>query len=67
MHKEIITADQIKLLPLVKSFSKDFGLVGGTAMALHIGHRHSIDFDLFLVSTFTSSTGFIMFNFKNSS
>jgi len=35
------------LLPLLKSFSKDFGLVGGTAIALHIGHRRSIDFDLF--------------------
>jgi len=54
MHKEIITADQIKLLPLVKSFSKDFGLVGGTAMALHIGHRHSIDFDLFTDKNFSN-------------
>ena len=35
------------LLPLVRSFSKKFGLVGGTAVALHIGHRRSIDFDLF--------------------
>lgn len=34
-------------MPLVKSFSKDFILVGGTAVALLIGHRRSIDFDLF--------------------
>jgi len=47
MHKEILTEEQIALLPLVKSFSKNFGLVGGTAIALHIGHRRSIDFDLF--------------------
>lgn len=47
MHKNILTKEQISLLPLVKSFSKDFGLVGGTAIALHIGHRQSIDFDLF--------------------
>jgi len=47
LYKEILTKEQIKLLPLIKEFSNDFVLVGGTAIALHIGHRHSIDFDLF--------------------
>ena len=47
MHKEIFTQEQIKLLPLIRKFSKDFGLVGGTAIALHLGHRRSIDFDMF--------------------
>ena len=47
IHKEILTKEQLKLLPLVAEFSADFGLVGGTAIALHIGHRRSIDFDLF--------------------
>lgn len=47
MHKEILTDEQAGFLPLIKSFSKDFGLVGGTAIALHLGHRRSIDFDLF--------------------
>ncbi len=47
MHKEILTTEQNKLLPLVESFAKDFGLVGGTAIALHLGHRRSVDFDLF--------------------
>src|SRR3972149_5085745 len=47
MHKEILTENQLKLLPLLKDFSKDYILVGGTAVALHIGHRQSIDFDLF--------------------
>ena len=46
-HKEILTPEQHGLLPAVKLFAKDFGLVGGTAVALHIGHRESIDFDLF--------------------
>ncbi len=46
-HKEILTKEQEKLLPLLKDFSKNFGLVGGTAIALHLGHRRSIDFDLF--------------------
>lgn len=47
MHKEILTAEQIKLLPLVSKFYENFGLVGGTAIALQLGHRRSIDFDLF--------------------
>lgn len=47
MHKEILTETQNKLLPLVAEFSEDFGLVGGTAIAFHLGHRRSIDFDLF--------------------
>lgn len=47
MHKEALTKEQIELLPILKNFSKDFGLVGGTAIALHLGHRQSIDFDLF--------------------
>lgn len=46
-HKEILTREQVELLPLIKLFKKKFGLVGGTAIALHIGHRESIDFDLF--------------------
>ena len=47
MHKEILSENQIELLTLVKQFKRDFYLVGGTAIALHIGHRRSIDFDLF--------------------
>lgn len=47
MHKKVLTKEQTELLPLVKLFSKDFGLVGGTAIALHLGHRRSVDFDLF--------------------
>jgi hypothetical protein len=47
MHKEILVERQIELLLLVGKFSRSFGLVGGTAVALQIGHRRSIDFDLF--------------------
>ncbi|MBI5465816.1 MAG: nucleotidyl transferase AbiEii/AbiGii toxin family protein [Candidatus Kerfeldbacteria bacterium] len=54
MHKEILTKEQNDLLPLVKEFSNDFILVGGTAMALHIGHRRSIDFDLFSYGEFNN-------------
>lgn len=52
LHKEILTDEQFGLLPLIKSFSGDFGLVGGTAIALHLGHRRSIDFDLFSLKEF---------------
>ncbi|MEK7622092.1 MAG: nucleotidyl transferase AbiEii/AbiGii toxin family protein [Patescibacteria group bacterium] len=54
MHKEILTETQSKLLPIVKLFSKKFGLVGGTAIALHLGHRESIDFDLFNFDEFNN-------------
>ena len=47
MHPEILSTEQRELLPLLQHFSEDFYLVGGTAIALHIGHQRSIDFDLF--------------------
>lgn len=55
IHKEILTEKQIELLPLVQKFTKDFGLVGGTAIALQIGHRRSIDFDLFSLEEFDNA------------
>ena len=47
MHREILSKQQLDLLPLISAFSDQYYLVGGTAIALHIGHRHSIDYDLF--------------------
>jgi len=55
MHPDILTPAQSALMPLVKSFSQDFGLVGGTAIALHLGHRRSIDFDLFSSKEFDNA------------
>lgn len=55
MHDEILTKEQRSLLPLVAKFKHDFGLVGGTAIALHIGHRESIDFDLFSSDEFSNT------------
>lgn len=52
MHDEILNVAQLKLLPLLEQFSKEFYLVGGTAIALQIGHRQSIDFDLFTFKPF---------------
>ncbi len=59
MHRDVLTEAQLKLLPVLKLFSKKFGLVGGTAVALHFGHRESIDFDLF------SFDGFNNYSIKN--
>jgi len=56
LHKEILTEEQVKLWPLLKLFSDSFGLVGGTAIALYIGHRRSIDFDLFTNQAFQNSS-----------
>jgi len=50
MHLSILDPSQIKLLPFLAQFSPQFGLVGGTAIALQLGHRRSIDFDLFTTS-----------------
>ena len=47
MHIEILNEDQQQLLPLLSKFKSEFYMVGGTAIALHIGHRLSVDFDLF--------------------
>ena len=50
MHEEILNAAQQELLPLMAQFRQEYYLVGGTAIALHIGHRRSVDFDLFKMS-----------------
>lgn len=50
MYNQIFNSNQVQLLSLVKQFKKEFYLVGGTAIALHLGHRRSIDFDLFKFS-----------------
>ena len=47
IHSEIFNEAQLELLPYIKDFKRTFYMVGGTAVALHIGHRRSIDFDLF--------------------
>lgn len=54
MHKEILLPKQFALLNIVELFSDNFGLVGGTAIALHLGHRESIDFDLFSFDEFVN-------------
>ena len=47
MHPNVLSSDQKMLLDLLQGFSGSYYLAGGTAIALQIGHRRSIDFDLF--------------------
>lgn len=46
MHPEALTEEGRKLFPSLSKFD-GFYLAGGTALALQIGHRVSVDFDLF--------------------
>ena len=46
MHPEAITSEQKKVFNNLKNFP-EYYLAGGTALALQIGHRISVDFDLF--------------------
>lgn len=67
MYLEIFSKEQSELLPLISQFKREYFLVGGTAIALHIGHRKSIDFDLFKYSNLRKSDIFKKikpFNFK---
>ena len=49
LYKESVEQPTLELLISLqqKSYLKGFHLVGGTALALYIGHRKSIDLDLF--------------------
>jgi Nucleotidyl transferase AbiEii toxin, Type IV TA system len=49
LHKETVTAGTLDLIHrlMADEHLQDFNLVGGTALALMLGHRISIDIDLF--------------------
>ncbi len=47
MHLECLTENANKIAPKIFLLANDFVLAGGTALALQIGHRVSVDFDFF--------------------
>lgn len=50
MHWDILDEKRKELLPLFARLQEyDFYLAGGTALALQLGHRDSIDFDFFTI------------------
>jgi len=61
MHFEILNKDQRDLLPFLAKFKREYYMVGGTAIALHIGHRLSIDFDLFKLGNIKPKSIFFKF------
>ena len=58
MHYEILDNKRRNILPLLKEFKEDFYMAGGTALALQIGHRDSIDFDFFYQGDFDTTVLF---------
>ena len=56
LHKETVEKGTMDLVDKLMADDKltSFNLVGGTALALKIGHRKSIDIDLFTLSDFDS-------------
>jgi len=52
MHYEALDKKGQVLLPSLGVFKRDFYLAGGTALALQIGHRVSVDFDFFTEKDF---------------
>lgn len=57
LHKTTIDGSTLELLNKLMDdeFLKDFVLVGGTALALQLGHRISVDIDLFSSSPFNEN------------
>ena len=58
-HLEVLNKKRQDLLPLFKPFKNTFYLAGGTALALILGHRDSIDFDFFSEQSFDTDKLFI--------
>ena len=49
---DILPAPQLKLWPELMTTPNHFTLYGGSAIALRLGHRQSIDFDFYSLKTF---------------
>lgn len=58
MHYHILDKARTELLPELARFKEQFYLAGGTALALYIGHRTSVDFDFFTERDFDTISVF---------
>lgn len=54
LHWEILDKRRLGFLPKLAVFKNRFYLAGGTAVALYLGHRDSVDFDFFTAKDFDS-------------
>lgn len=54
LHTETVARSTLELLKMLESESvmSDFNLAGGTSLALYLGHRISVDLDLFTPKSF---------------
>lgn len=52
---DILDDERRAALPKLKTLREDFYLAGGTALALQLGHRDSVDFDFFSERSFDTS------------
>ena len=55
LYLEIFDPERKKVFQKLKDFDKNGFLAGGTALALHIGHRISVDFDFFTEKEFNQN------------
>jgi predicted nucleotidyltransferase component of viral defense system len=57
LHTKTVTRETLKLLKKLMADPnlREFSLVGGTALSLYLGHRKSIDLDLFRKDSFSAS------------
>lgn len=53
MFTEVLNGRQQNMLEILKQYKRRFYLAGGTAIALQLGHRSSLDFDLFTHKNFS--------------
>lgn len=67
MFYSILDDKRKSILPLFRYLKDDFYLAGGTALALQMGHRDSVDFDFFTETDFDTQDIFEKINevFKN--
>lgn len=53
LYWDVLDRRRMEVLPILKQFKDEFYLAGGTALALQIGHRDSLDFDFFSPDSFS--------------
>jgi hypothetical protein len=63
IHTNILSEIQVGVLKKIRSLSEQSYLAGGTALALQIGHRTSLDFDFYTKDHF--ETGLLLKNFQH--
>jgi len=52
----VLDSSRVIILDKLSNFKDDFYLAGGTALALQIGHRVSVDFDFFTAKEFDNTS-----------